>query len=391
MGYDLNGNIVNNSTDNSNNDVAFENVNSVLGIFDRKEYSGRIMANGNWGYVNNAKHKYKFTVIKVNGGETITGNDSIRIIAVTDFNADSVIEGNNANLISAGIVTAPEYTLPDDAKYLICETMMDNVKTEYSNGYYINGINYAKTAREELKDYFQDNGVNWVAFGDSITERYYSLFNDDGTVTTRENGWGMVYPYLLAKKNYWNFTNKGTGGMGWIMTSTSSSAYIAYNRIKEIDFTQYNLVTFAYGINDWKGDRPMGNIDDEFVYSDDMVPTTVIQSMRYCFEYILRRNPNIKIIVITPLNCRGYSFNFGDNSTCWARGYTGFSNTGTLDQFADKMKEVCDLYGIEYIDMTRFSCINKTNIATLLPDGVHPSLECHELLARELASKINFK
>ena len=198
MGYDLNGNIVNNNS--TNDDVAFENINSTLGIFDRKEYSGRIMANGNWGYVNNANHKYKFTVIKVNGGEIVTGNDGIRIIAVTDFSADSVIEGNNANLISAGIVTAPEYTLPDDAKYLICETMMDNVKTEYSNGYYINGINYAKTVREELKDYFQDNGVNWVAFGDSITERYYSLFNDNGTVTTRENGWGLVYPYLLAKK-----------------------------------------------------------------------------------------------------------------------------------------------------------------------------------------------
>ncbi len=389
MGYDLNGNIVNDSINNTNSEVTFENVNSVLGIFDRKEYSGRVMANGNWDYVGNSKHDYRFTIIKVNGGETIKGTSAQKIVAVTEFN--SPINGNSANLIEGGIRYMDTFVLPEDAKYLICETMIDNVKATYPDGFYIDGINYAKSVRKELKDYFQDNGVNWVAFGDSITERYYSIFNDDGTVTTRENGRGLTYPYILADKNYWNFTNKGTGGMGWIMTSTSSTAYVAYNRIKEIDFTQYNLVTFAYGINDWKGNKTMGDITDEFTYSDDLVPSTVIESMRYCFEYILSKNPKIKIIVITPFNCRGYSYNFGDDSTCWARGYTGFTNTGTLDQFADKMKDVCDLYGIEYIDMTRFSCINKANIITLLPDGVHPSLECHELLARELASKINFK
>ena len=129
---------------------------------------------------------------------------------------------------------------------------------------------------------------------------------------------------------------------------------------------------------------------DEFVYDEAMTPATVIESMRYCFEYIMSKNPQIKIIVITPLNCRGYSYDFGDDSTCWARGYTGFTNTGTLDEFADTMMAVCDSYGIECIDMTRNSCINKANIVQMLPDGVHPSAECHEMIGIELAKKINF-
>lgn len=378
------------SAEASSGEVTFDDLNGVLSIWERPQYDGYIRSTGEWMYVGKGTYKYAF--IKVSPGDVFwAGGDAYRIAVVTDLSTPT--EGASANPIdngSNGIVSSSaEYTVPEGANYIgICTLNNGTVPT--INHLYINDIDYARSVREELWSSQNDNGVNWVAFGDSITHKYYSYFNEDGTVTTKENGWSVVYLNAVAKKNHWNVTNKGYGGMGWIMTSTGADTYIAYNRIKEIDFTQYNLVTFAYGINDWKGNKPLGSLADEFVYDEAMTPATVIESMRYCFEYIMSKNPQIKIIVITPLNCRGYSYDFGDDSTCWARGYTGFTNTGTLDEFADTMMAVCDSYGIECIDMTRNSCINKANIVQMLPDGVHPSAECHEMIGIELAKKINF-
>lgn len=370
-----------------NSGVTFDDLNGVLSIWEVPQYDGYILASGKWSWVGKGTHKTAF--IKVKPGDVVWGGGELMNLSPATH-LSTPVDNGSANLIDGTrVATTNEYIIPEGVNYIGINTMFEGVKATI-NHFYINGLDFTKSAREELYSEKYDNGVNWVAFGDSITQKYYSYFNDDGTVTTKESGWNVVYPNAVCEKNHWKWTNKGYGGMGWTCSSISSDAYVAYNRIKEIDFTQYNLVTFAYGINDWKGNKVMGNLDDAFTYDETMTPTTVIESMRYCFEYIMSKNPDIKIIVITPLNCRGYSYDFGDDSTCWARGYTGFSNTGTLDEFANKMMEVCDSYGIECIDMTRDSCINKANIVRMLPDGVHPSIECHKMLGIELAKKINF-
>ena len=40
--------------------------------------------------------------------------------------------------------------------------------------------------------------------------------------------------------------------------------------------------------------------------------------------------------------------------------------------------------------MTHSSFINRKNITNVLPDGVHPSLEAHAVMGKELAKKIQF-
>ena len=234
-------------------------------------------------------------------------------------------------------------------------------------------------------------GVNWCAMGDSITEGYVSYWDDveeKGTSKIdRLNGWA----YKAARINNWNLTNLGIGGTGWDKPTneqeqqgvdTTSAHYVA----RHTDFTPYNLVTLAYGINDWKDNRVTGSIDDPY-----STPTTTIGGMRATLDAIIDSNPHCKIIVILPLNCMGYHFEFIDDPPTynWALGYS-FSNSGTLEQFVQALISVCDYYGIQYIDMTHYSCINRNNIQDCLTDGVHPNEETHEILARELCRKITF-
>ena len=226
--------------------------------------------------------------------------------------------------------------------------------------------------------------VRWFALGDSITEGYASSLNEDGTykqfITESANRWVNI----LAEKNGYTLTNHGIGGTGYLQTKETTMN--ARQLADTLDFSQCDMVTLAYGVNDWKYAVNIGSMADDIATGGSMVA-----NMRYVIKKILADNPYCKIFVITPINCRSY----GTYATNWGIGYkggtTGALNGLGLQDIFDRMKEVCDYHGIEMIDMTHSSIVNRDNIQTMLADYVHPTIECHKAMARELAKKINFK
>ena len=226
------------------------------------------------------------------------------------------------------------------------------------------------------------SNINWCALGDSITQGYYSYL-DDSTPASAVNT-DECWVAKVSKLNNYALDNKGVGGQGFL-DPDSVSSQAGYTYVDTLNFSDYNLVTIAYGINDWKGNQVIGSYTDS-----SSSPSTVCGAMKHMIEHIMDSNPECKIIVILPFNAWGYSFNYGDKSTNYGLGYE-FSNSGTLESFTQKLIEVCNYYGIEYIDETHYSVINRENLPSLLLDGVHPSLDCHKLIAQEMASKIHAK
>lgn len=239
---------------------------------------------------------------------------------------------------------------------------------------------------EELagKEDAAGRNVKWCAMGDSITQGWVSYLN--GTTPTSKvdsaNGWAQK----VAELNGWALTNKAIGGTGYINLENSdtegvtSAWYIARNT----DFTPFNLVTLAYGVNDWKANETLGTINDSIE-----TPVTIYAGIKATIEAIMASNPLCKIIVLTPLNCAGYDFSYGTEATNWGLSKS-FSKNGTLETIFDAIVEVCEYYGIEYVDMTHKSVVNRKNLLSCLIDGVHPSAETHQLLAYELAKKLSF-
>lgn len=227
------------------------------------------------------------------------------------------------------------------------------------------------------------NHINWCALGDSITEGYVSFMSGSTPTATSQPSKAWVNKVRL--KNNWNCTNKGVGGQGYLYP-TGSPSRAGYEYIDTLSFTDYDLVTIDYGINDWKGNQIVGSYTDEV----DTTQNTVCGALKHIIEHIMDSNPKCKIVVILPFNAWGYSFNYGDKSTNYGLGYE-FSNSGTLESFVQKIIEVCDYYCVEYIDETHYSVINRANLPDLLLDGVHPSEDCHTLIAQELATKIHAK
>lgn len=404
MIYDVNGNEI------EGGGISYEagvlpQYDNLVSIKEMEQRNGYIRGSGDsayWDFLTSGA--YKYVVIPVNGGESISGVGNgvsgQRINILADY-TDPTASGDSVTY-ATGYSDATTYStiaeknaviLPNDAKYVIVQTKNNNSDVSPLS-LKINNKEYAQNVRDEINNLHYGNGVNWIQFGDSITAGYYSYFDPStGSADSRASGTDIVWPWLVHNKNGWTYKNMGVGGMGWIETSISGNYNsVAWNQVKKIiDWSNVNLVTFAYGVNDYKaGSNILGALTDSYTYSESMTPTTVVNAMRYCFDYIMSKKPDIKIIVITPLNCRGYNYNFGDASTCWARGYTHPTGGHTLDEVVSVMKAVCDEYGVECMDMTSNSCINIANIAQMLPDGVHPSIECHELLSREIAKKLNF-
>ena len=220
-----------------------------------------------------------------------------------------------------------------------------------------------------------DGRVNWVALGDSITQGYYSVLeNGEGKLAF---GSKFAWSTLLARKTGWTLANSAVGGSGFVHKGTVLDKLSGREHIDKMDFISAELVTLAFGVNDWKGNDPLGSMDDDIEAGG-----TFYSNMRYCIEKILKDNQDVEIVVIAPLNCCRY----GVEKTNWGLGYK-FSKSGTLQDIYDAMKEVCDYYGLPLIDLTHNEEIN-SDIQNWFPDGVHPSKEKHARLAEILEEEL---
>lgn len=229
------------------------------------------------------------------------------------------------------------------------------------------------------------SGAKWFALGDSITEGWASAVD-----TSASSGYKQFlntneaerWVNIVADMNGFALTNYGVGGTGYAYAK--SGTVNARAQVAGIDFSKCDFVTLAYGVNDWKGKATLGSMDDDVNTVDAFVP-----NMRYAIKKILADNPYCKIFVITPLNCRS----LGTYDTNWGVGYANTDNASGpgLEDIFELEKTVCEYHGIELIDMTHCSIINRENIKTMLPDYVHPTVECHRMMARELAQKIAFR
>lgn len=217
----------------------------------------------------------------------------------------------------------------------------------------------------------QQERLKWYALGDGITQGYYS--DESGLGLDPDKSWAAV----AAAENGWSLTNLAVGGSGYLHAANAGDGQNARDHVDTIDFSGVELITLSFGVNDWKNNCPLGSMSD-----DVSAGGTLYSNMRYCIEKILENQPCAKVVVLSPINCSAYGTKEGN----WGAGY-GFT-AGTLEDICQAEREICAYYGIEFVDLLHNSAVNRLNAPALLPDGVHPSPDCHRLLGIELARKL---
>lgn len=222
-------------------------------------------------------------------------------------------------------------------------------------------------------------GPVWRALGDSISYGYCS--NADSTLFTSP----FNYTNLGAELAGVDVIMDGNPGAGWLVDGTTEiSDQTAKEQIDNTDFSGCDLVTLAFGVNDWKGGSALGTV------SDATTAQTVCGVMKHCIEKILDDEPLCQVVLISPFNSRGYAASWASMSKAnnYGIGYAFSASSGTLEDMYQAYKDIADYYGLKLIDFTHDSVVNRENLESVLPDGVHPSYGCQIAQAHRFATEI---
>lgn len=315
----------------------------------------------------------------------------------------SDVEGYTSRIAVARNTQYTYSDIPNDARYVL-------IWTKYNTND-CTPIEFYFATKSEL-GYLEDNvyknsSVRWLALGDSITEGVYSVAGDEAFDDSSSSHKDRNKSWTITARDIRGYTldNRGIGGMGYIQKSPDVNRNLNLRDLLDlgpdstihiisqndpttyIDLTIYDIITINLGINDWKSPvtwNKIGTIDD--TTSAD----TMVANLKYSLLKIATENPKAKVIVFSPINSAWeISSNPSTAENNWAIGYDGYSHgqatTITLDDVSNIIKDVCEYYGVEYVDLLHRSVVNRINIKDLLLDNVHPSEVAHKTLGREIA------
>lgn len=220
------------------------------------------------------------------------------------------------------------------------------------NNVYLNIINNTEEKIKNSSIY----GARYCSEGDSITNRNgknSSNWSASQGYTAYETP--IIKGFQSYVVNEFNCTldNFGVGG---------STILDQFDNIMNRDYSNYDLVTIGFGTNDARAGVVLGELGS---YSDTSFDTTTYTgAYRTIIEHMLNDNPNIKIVLLTPIQ-RHKINNFGSD--------TPNINGDTLKDFANRVKEIAKLYSLIVCDFFYESGLNQINLYTKSIDGVHPN------------------
>lgn len=230
------------------------------------------------------------------------------------------------------------------------------LKTDF-NGNVNFGIVVEKNSVEQNIQYaIYNNTVNSFYYcksisflGDSITGSKLEGFNKyPAIVTTKLGSICHVYGYAGSSLS---------GGQNSIPSFVDRFTNESSENYEEV--AKNSDIILIFGGNN--GDKTLGSIEDS-------TGDTTYGAIRILIEYFQNKYPNSKLIFATPIQGSVY-------------------NDAKL-QRAQAIKEVCQQYNIDVIDLYNNSGITVENASEYLEDGVHPNIKGATLIGNYIAKEL---
>jgi hypothetical protein len=131
-----------------------------------------------------------------------------------------------------------------------------------------------------------------------------------------------------------------------------------------VDFTKVEIITIAYGTNDWNSSTPLDNPDNRLDTS------TYKGGLRYAVENLQTKYPAITLVMLSPIF--RYWSNSSDYSTVDTDSDTKTNSLGLkLMDYVTAMQEVAEEYHLPYFDNYKGIGLNRYTAPTWLRDGTH--------------------
>jgi lysophospholipase L1-like esterase len=150
--------------------------------------------------------------------------------------------------------------------------------------------------------------------------------------------------------------------------------------LESIDFSKIDIVTIAYGTNDFTAGIPLDNAENE------MDVNTFGGALRYSLETLMSAYPQLHIFVCTPT----YRFWLDSNLEFMYDSDTHVINGEKLTDFVAKTQTISRTYHVKSIDNYYDLGINKFNRTHWFPsnDGTHHNADGGMLIAQHMANEM---
>jgi len=171
-------------------------------------------------------------------------------------------------------------------------------------------------------------------------------------------------PSLIDAVATQDFTIVDAGAL-WVKNNVSDDNTPIIARLKAIDWSKVDIVTFFIGTNDWYGWGQYGN-------PGDISKLSVLGGINYIIQTLLTAYPHLSIYWFTPI-VRWIASNLSERINAnWGGVYE--VNGRTLEEFSDGIASEVKSNGIPVCDMYHTLGWNKFNFSQyfLDTDGVHP-------------------
>ena len=235
-----------------------------------------------------------------------------------------------------------------DVRYIAIGARFASNTTRSDRAFYVDNVRI-----ESIDTHFTAlQNKNVVFMGDSITAAY------------GYKGWSgeLQEHYLINKYNI------GVGGASFATCDGRTTIYAQKDKIPNVDVDFFVL---NGGFNDIWSKVDLGAVSDISVTSatvNSFDTNTTAGAMEQMFCYLSKNYPNAKI---------GFVINYFGYSASW-------DGVAFRDQFVPLAKQVCEKWGVSYLDLTTGTTFNGLyGIHTY--DGVHGNDIGYELVMRKMA------
>ena len=141
------------------------------------------------------------------------------------------------------------------------------------------------------------NGVVWYVVGDSFSAGDFEGLDPKPTIQEGPYaGKPPVYSYLIGNRTGCDVRNISAGGTTICYYDTYGFTKPENGIMYRTNFSDADIITIYYGINDSHNLIPIGNIDD-------MDPTTFYGAFNVALDYLTKNYPKAKIGIIVSNGC----------------------------------------------------------------------------------------
>ena len=157
--------------------------------------------------------------------------------------------------------------------------------------------------------------------------------------------------------------------------ATSSTDYDHLPTLESVDFSNVDIITLAYGTNDYGGDIVIGTAGNGDA-------STFIGAMQEAIGKLETAFPKARIFVCTPIYRSWHNESTYENADTRQN-----ANSNTLLDFVNAVKTVGQAEYIDCID-NHWIGINAKTRTTYTTDGTHPNEDGRRLIARHMAKEL---